>query len=140
MRHFLLLVLLQNIGCSTQEPTFWYTGSDQGYFQAVEAAEDWNRVCGTRFQVTIDHGIPLVERPEGTFLGQGIESPTAAGKTVMNGSKTVRVEFVHSPNGAEVMRHELGHVLVLDHTDHGIMQLASKRSAKDRVISPLDCP
>jgi hypothetical protein len=131
-------VALGLIGCARgSDPPLWFTfdGSEQTYRAAVEAADEWSRVCGVDVFVSRDPGgVPMVERP----TVSGFRGETQGGTVRDGDGELLRIEISQNTEDvAGVLRHELGHALGVGHSDSGVMRAPHDPGAR---VTTADCP
>lgn len=112
----LAVALLMLAGCSAADrgvdrrPLLRLDGDPTDRAELQSAADDWNRICGTDIAVSAV-GVPVIET----------NSIVTSGLTTRYRSTIMRVEYRTDAPRAWTFRHELGHVLLIPHRDHGIM-------------------
>lgn len=135
MRAALALAALLT-ACGEDELVLSYFGSDAGYVQAQDAAEEWRNVCGEHIQVTrAPWHTPLVE----VDMVHGDNGEPAEGKsggTAQQDGKVLSVQFRKGPGAPRDIRHELGHALGREHAEAGIM---ARIGPEDQRVTPDDC-
>jgi hypothetical protein len=129
------LVLLTVAACAAPSSELWFSfeGPDEALLEALDAAEEWNRVCGASVHVTTRPGfatmgvVPADHASLEGHAGATIERSGSAPLVVVDAKKATRSLFAH----------EIGHAIGKGHTTGGIMQ---SDLAPETHVTPADCP
>jgi hypothetical protein len=129
-----LVYALTLLACaSPSELRFSFDGPDSALLEALDAAEEWNRVCGVAVHVTTRPGfatMTVVTADHSALQGHAgvtLEQSGSAPTVLVDGKRATRSLFAH----------EIGHAIGKDHAKDGIMRSDLE---PDTHVTAADCP
>jgi len=129
-----LVMLVALVGCGApSEVTMTFEGPSSAFFEAQEAAAEWNVCPGISVHITREPGhdsMRVVAADDDVLDG-------LAGVTKWNVVGAARVYVDERAARRSVFAHEIGHVLGRDHGASGVMQDPPERDAH---VDLSDCP
>lgn len=136
MRALLFLLLAWPLVSCTLPGTLdvgYISGSDEGYVQALLAADAWNRACGVEL-VRVHRGEGDIALREQQGITRGAYGETRIERPIFGAfgeKRAVSIWFMAGWQAPVTVAHEFGHALGLGHASTGIMQPGVYRELLD---------